>query len=724
MRYSKWVLAGICAAFSLTAMISTAGPAARASALALTGPVARAEPQRCLPPLPDVLLEPGMVSQADEAWATRYAPGSLVVKFGPKLGEAVRQQLESDAGELNRALTPRIQELHRELGVAEVIPLFPLAAKLPDPADYPRYQAGNGPLPRIEHIFQVTFTAAVDAAAAAARYAALAGVEYAEPDWIVRAAYAPNDEFYNVNQLWGLFNISAAAAWDVATGAGVTVAVIDTGIYAGHPELAGRIYTNPGEIAGNGVDDDGNGRVDDVHGWDFVANDNNPADGHGHGTHVSGTIAGTADNLYGVAGLAFAAEILPIKGLNDYGSGQTTQLEAALLYAAAMNPDVINNSWGGSGHIQAFQDAIDYAVGLGITVICAAGNNNLDVMDFSPANVETAIAVSAVDRTDTKATYSNFGVKIDVAGPGGFNTTPPGAANPGADVLSTVPPSCYLQTGFGYPVTLGGDGAPYMPISGTSMAAPHVSALAALILELHPGWTPEQVRQVIRQSADDIDAIGFDVNTGYGRIDAAAAVSAFTTPPPVASILTPYNGEVVSGSVTVTGSATATGFVNYVIQLGAGATPTSFTTIYTGASPVTNGTLATGVSTNYADGLYTLRLVTTGPGGVTSEDRNLITIDNFYISSPGPQELFPVNTSSSVTVVGQVPTGSAPGSPQLLGYTLKYAPGENPGSGSFVTIANGTLPVYPEGNIALWDLTSVPDGKVTLRLEARTRRGL
>jgi subtilisin family serine protease len=259
-------------------------------------------------------------------------------------------------------------------------------------------------------------------------------VEYAEPNYYLYAAVIPDDTHFN--RLWGLHNtgqivngtggkadadMDAPEAWDITTGTGdVVVAVIDTGIDYRHPDLAANTWINPAEIPANGVDDDGNGYVDDIRGWDFLDNDNDPMDAHGHGTHVAGTIAAVGNNGAGVAGVNWSAKIMPLRFLNAYGVGDTAGALAAIEYAEAMGAAVINNSWSGGDFSQALKDAIDASSAV---VVCAAGNDGLDT-DLAPqypsgytsANI---IAVAASDQNDNPAAFSNFGVvSVDVAAPG------------------------------------------------------------------------------------------------------------------------------------------------------------------------------------------------------------------------------------------------------------------------------------------------------------------
>lgn len=361
-------------------------------------------------------------------------------------------------------------------------------------------------------------------------YRGLPEVEMAEENKIYTVQMTPNDPSFS--QLWGLAKIQSSSAWDISTGSGVVVAVVDTGIEAQHPDLAPRLWNNPGEIANNGMDDDANGYVDDAQGWDCVAEDNVPSDLFGHGTHVAGTIAAAGNNAIGVIGLAFNARLMPVKGLGDTGSGTSADLAQALVYAVENGADVINNSWGGQGSDPVIENAVAYALSQGAVVVGAAGNSNLDMQNFYPAYLPGVIAVSAFDSLDQKAGFSNFGTRVDVAAPG-------------VNVLSTA------------------KGGGYVFMNGTSMAAPHVSGLAALILSLHPEYTPAQVRQVIRTSADDVGVAGPDIQSGMGRINAPAALSA--TPsfsdntPPLISISQPAAGSVLAGPTAVAGFASDNG---------------------------------------------------------------------------------------------------------------------------------------------------------------------
>jgi subtilisin family serine protease len=275
-------------------------------------------------------------------------------------------------------------------------------------------------------------------------------VEHAEPNYLLFANVSiPNDTDFN--KLWGLNNngqnvngtngtpdadIDAPEAWDVTTGSSnVIVAVVDSGVDINHPDLQANIWTNPGEIPNNSVDDDGNGYIDDVNGWDFLNHDNAPDDPLGHGTHVAGTVAAVGDNATGVTGVSWTAQIMPLRFLNALGFGSTADAIDAIAYATAMGADVINNSWGGSGYSQALKDAIDASDAV---VVCAAGNTitggrNNDAIPHYPSSFNSAhiISVAASDQNDNLAFFSNYGaVSVDVAAPGtNIYSTVPGSVS-------------------------------------------------------------------------------------------------------------------------------------------------------------------------------------------------------------------------------------------------------------------------------------------------------
>jgi subtilisin family serine protease/putative cell wall-binding protein len=369
------------------------------------------------------------------------------------------------------------------------------------------------------------------AARGAQRAADQPGVRWVEPDRWISPAGLTDDPLSGL--LWGLANegqdiyglpgaagtdIDLAGAWRRTRGAAATVvAVIDTGVDVAHPDLAPNIWTNPGEIAGNGLDDDGNGYVDDVHGWDFANDDATLLDdplADSHGTHVAGTIAAAADNGRGIAGVAPGVTVLPLKFLGTDG-GWTSDAVRALAYAARAGASVVNASWTGTSADPALRDAI---AGLDAVVVAAAGNDATDTDDVPryPASFDlpNVVSVAAVDNTGALASFSNHGaMSVDLGAPG-------------VGILSTVPQDSYAW------------------FDGTSMAAPYVAGVAALLRSIAPTRTAADVAAAMLATARPIPALEGMVATG-GMVDAAAAVDrlAPTVPgPPVGLAAVAFDG--------------------------------------------------------------------------------------------------------------------------------------------------------------------------------------
>jgi subtilisin family serine protease len=393
-------------------------------------------------------------------------------------------------------------------------------------------------------------------------------VEYAEPNFIRRVQMAPNDPYYSsrgtwgqdYDDLWGLKKIQCERAWDVSLGNNVTVAVIDTGVDYNHEDLAGRIWTNPDEIAANGIDDDNNGYIDDVNGWNFAGNDNNSGnDIYGHGTHCAGTIAATCNNRIGVIGVAPEATIIVIKVFGDNGDNSDASFVRAIKYAADNGAHVLSNSWGGWGPSETLTDAFHYAHSKGCVCVAAAGNNDSDTGQYTPAGIDTVIAVAATEVNDGKAYFSNWGPAISIAAPG-------------IDVLSLK------SAGMKY--MMGGEvGEKYMRASGTSMACPHVAGVTALILANNPGLKPDEVRDIIEMSSDDISSDtcgGNELNKNYGILDRVNAYKALNMPghPDLeCSITSPESGsiavvDILTGAVDVKGTASGRDFGSYKLEYG------------------------------------------------------------------------------------------------------------------------------------------------------------
>ena len=341
-----------------------------------------------------------------------------------------------------------------------------------------------------------------------------------EPNYTFSVADTfPDDD--RIGNLWGLHNtgqnggsldadIDAPEAWDLQTGSGeIVIGVIDSGIDYTHPDLANNIWTNPGEIPGNGIDDDENGYIDDVHGWDFVNDDPDPMDGNGHGTHVAGTIAAAGNNEIGISGVSWNASLMALRFLNDSGNGSSYHALLALEYATMMGADITNNSWIGESYSGAAQFAINQAGNAGsLYVVCAGNNrNDNDITPTYPASYlgDNVITVAATTNTDGLSSFSNYGA----------NSVDLGA--PGSGILSTKP------------------GGGYTTKSGTSMAAPHVTGVASLLLSKRGDLTPAEIRSAILSGTDSIPSLQ-GKTVSEGRLNAFGALMQ----------IAPVNGQFVN----------------------------------------------------------------------------------------------------------------------------------------------------------------------------------
>lgn len=355
-------------------------------------------------------------------------------------------------------------------------------------------------------------------------------VEYAELNYLVHTCLSPNDPGYP--KAWGLDNtgqtgglpdadIDAPEAWNIQTGSpSVIVAVIDSGVDYNHVDLASNIWTNPGEIPGNGIDDDGNGFIDDVRGWDFLNHDNDPMDDLSHGTHCAGTIAAVGNNGTGVVGVNWVAGIMPLKFIAATGYGSTSDAVLAIQYAVRMGAKVMSSSWGGGGYSQSLKNAIDEAGRAGVLFVAAAGNSgtNNDVSPFYPASYDLPyiIAVAATSHDDKLASFSNYGL----------NSVDLGA--PGVSIFSTLP-----NNGYGF-------------MSGTSMATPHVSGVAALLVAENPGLALADIKAGILNSVDRIPSLA-GKTFSEGRLDAYHALTSIAPPLPPPVVTTIFQDDMESG---------------------------------------------------------------------------------------------------------------------------------------------------------------------------------
>ncbi len=349
-------------------------------------------------------------------------------------------------------------------------------------------------LPEI-HVVRLGLTNGESVAAATQRLEALTQVDYVEPNRLLQESLIPNDTLFGAQSSY-LSLIQAPQAWDVTTGSSsVIVAVLDSGIDITQPDIAGSVWTNPLEVL-DGRDDDNDGCVDDLHGCNFVApasadpscaNSSGPSidDDNGHGTFVSGIIAGTANNNLGISGVAPGVKILPVKILDCKGGGTAADAAKGILYAAKVGARVANISFGADGESQTLAQAIHTAYATyGMVIVAATGNDGTENVTF-PANLEETFAVGSsgsADGEDTRSVFSDWGPEVDFVAPG-------------RDIVSTVPPqSCGINW-------VCQNNSPYAVASGTSFAAPLVSGLAALIISKNPNLSPDTVRSMIASTA-------------------------------------------------------------------------------------------------------------------------------------------------------------------------------------------------------------------------------
>ena len=334
-------------------------------------------------------------------------------------------------------------------------------------------------------------------------------VEYAEPNFIAHTFLVPNDTYYMLqwnfdNSVYG--GVHAESAWDLSTGSGVTVAVIDTGIaYEDYryPKSKKRFYKAP-DLAGTCF----------VAGYDFVSNDTHPNDDNSHGTHVAGTVAQTTNNSLGVSGLAFNSCLQPVKVLGSNGSGTTANVAKGIRFAADNGAKVINLSLGSSSFSQTLLDAVAYAHSKGVTIVAAAGNDGTNTVSYPAAHDDYVIAVGATRFDETLSYYSNFGTSLDVVAPGGDTRVDQNGDGYGDGVLqNTFNPNTKRTNNFGY-----------WFFQGTSQATPHVAGLAALLISNGNATTPANVRTAIQSTADDLGIIGRDDTYGFGLINVPAAL--------------------------------------------------------------------------------------------------------------------------------------------------------------------------------------------------------
>jgi len=425
--------------------------------------------------------------EPDQSATEERAPG-LLVALNPDVVE-LETQMQSTT-----PATPLSAVLSR-INAQSMRPLVPRVKKIAVAR-----QMSNTSL---AHTYRLELAPGADIAEAIKELNRNPAVRYAEPDYLARELATPNDPLYDAQ--WALARIEMPQAWDVETGSTDTViAVIDAGLDIDHPDLQNQLWTNPGEIPGNGIDDDNNGYVDDIHGWNIVDDNSDLSDNTGHGTEVAGVIAAEANNSTGIAGVCWNCRLMVVKVVQSGGVANYSDIIAGIEYARNKGVEIINLSLGGYADSLTLQETVEAASETTV-LVGGAGNDNKEI-PFYPAAYDAVVAVAGTDAADQKVDTSNYGAWVDVSAPG-------------AGIRTTF------------------DGGTYGDASGTSMAVPFVSGLAGLLRSRHGDWSPTLVKAHLLQAVDAIDGANpsYTGMLGSGRVNAYTAVTTNPTPELTAS---------------------------------------------------------------------------------------------------------------------------------------------------------------------------------------------
>jgi len=526
-----------------------------------------------------------------------FAPGEVIVKFKDEAPKSGKFEFLGDRLSLGILSLDSLNENH---GLLEVETVSNIDSS-----------------PVLENVYKFSFPEDSDIASIVKSYENDKNVEYAEPNYLFHILNTPNDPSFS--QQWALnqsndCDIDAPEAWNIETGnEDIVIAIIDTGVDWDHPDITDNIWNNTDESV-NGTDDDSNSYIDDVRGWDFYNNDSNPMDDHGHGTHCAGIVSAVGNNSVGISGVCWNCSIMPVKALSNSGSGYADDLANAIYYAADNGADIISMSWGGYSESSLIHTAIDYAYNRGIVLVAAAGNSNTDRGSY-PAVYDEVIAVAATNKTDSKASFSNWGLWVDIAAPG-------------VDIYSTYYDDDYCE------------------MSGTSMACPHVSGVAALLLSNNSSLSNIQIKNILKSSVDNVSSDKF---IGTGRINSYQCL--LNENIPLAEINRSISTSELSGNVTIRGTANGTYFSNYSVLYGEGIYPSTWVEIDNFCSEVNDSILTEWNTTNVADGKYTIKLLVNSSNNKSSYDLVLVLINNeestLFVGGSGPN-----NYTTIVEAVG------------------------------------------------------------------------
>lgn len=493
-------------------------------------------------------------------------------------------------------------------------------------------------------------------------------IEYIQKANIYKMDEIPNDSL--INEQWALSKVDAFNAWDITQGADtVLLGIIDTGIDYNHPDLKNNIFINSGETGidnfgndkrFNGIDDDGNGFIDDYQGWDFTDRlgfpfdstggdyltwDNNPFDDQGHGTYIAGIAAAESNNRIGIAGVAPKIKLLNLRAFDPGGYGEEDDVAAAILYAVKMGCKVINMSFGDEAFSYVLRDVIQYAYSQNVVLVASSGNSGSDAPHY-PSGYSEVICVGNSTEQDYVAGSSNFGSTLDLVAPG-------------SSIITTAKNSSYAT------------------VSGTSAAAPFVSASAALILSVN-NFTNEEVKQILKTTSDDIGQTGWDLNSGAGRLNLYKALT--VTAPSVVKFINPLQDYATSGNLLqIKATILSAYFINYSLYAGKGDNPDKWSVLLEDIDhQVADENIFNLDVSGYVDSVYTLRLVIKQSNGRNLEERV-----NFHIDRTPPVadiiSLIPAFYGDKTTPLAAVYTNE----PSIV---RMYYKTENESTFSFITL--------------------------------------
>jgi len=652
-----------------------------------------------------------LLTDSPPAGAETMPPPRIIVKF-----------VENSAISLDNlnVITPKsgraeFDRLSRKYQVNQIAPLFKKGG-----------QSSSGT--PFDRVFILDFPGGTDIENASAAYAALDYIEYAEPDYAVEFYDFPEDYYFTHqwsyhNQGQGHYHILRRPGYQndkmiITRGTDdadvdaleiyqnppdntltAVVAIIDTGVDIDHPELNGRIWINPRETADNGIDDDNNGYIDDIHGWDFAAGDvvyevdledNDPTDEFGHGTHCAGIVAAVADNGSGISGLIDNCRIMALK---IHPWPLVSKIARAVIYAADNGADVINMSFGMPYRSFLLEDALAYARSRGVVPCAASGNSGIEEYNF-PAAFDATICVGATNDSDHVTDFSTYGSHLDLCAPG-------------LAILSLRADSSDMYGD--------DDTEPFVHIvsdiyylsSGTSMSCPHAVGAAAWIKAASPGLTAEKTIEILRLSSDDYldpygrgdNLPGWDIYSGYGRINLQGALA--MTPALRAEITSPRLHEIVSGEVAMQGYADGADFASYIIEYAAADDTMTWFPVVSSSMPVTDGLLGTW-NTAGLTGNYSLRL-RSGPDHAAWK--------SVFVANESVAEIvFPVEGD---TLSGYLEILVNAYAPDFKNVVIEYSAVASPDE--WVPIASSSVPLINEG-ISEWILEALSEGEYDIRL--------